>query len=367
MDEVMPNIDMLSSPMVDRIIHRFLRPPHSERISDKKAEKNGAKHEQSLSRTAAWDRREAVTKQGSKRLEGLRRSGARDRAAAGRLGPDPGGGRRPPRRREADQRNHLDWYGILQLDRRTDDLEIVKKQYRRLALLLHPDKNKFPFTDAAFKLVADSWAVLSNQTRKSSYDVEVNMFTKVDPVAMKKQKDLQNQQHDLFQQKFPVTRSSFAPPPPQQQPAAAAAATDGGGGGGARPPKFWPACPYCYNLTLGPRVYEDCCLRCQNCQRAFHASVIPSLPPLVSGKDAYYCCWGFFPMGFAAENSEAAKNAGFQNWIPPMFPSAGTKTKTAAAPVVPPVVEEVTPPPGMEAPNGGVAGAAVEAAPESRL
>ncbi|KAK3030740.1 hypothetical protein RJ639_036544 [Escallonia herrerae] len=260
--------------------------------------------------------------------------------------------------------NHLDWYGILQLDRRTEDLEIVKKQYRRLALLLHPDKNKFPFADAAFKLVADSWAILSNQTRKSSYDVEVNMFTKVDLVAMKKQKDLQNQQqqqHDLFQQKLPVRRSSFAqPPPPQQQPAAAAA-TDGGGGGGARPPKFWTACPYCYNLYEYPRVYEDCCLRCQNCQRAFHASVIPALPPLVSGKDAYYCCWGFFPMGFAAEKSEAAKNAGFHNWIPPMYPTAGTGT--AAAPVVPPVVEEVTPPPGMAAPNGGVAGAAVAAAP----
>ncbi|KAK3033775.1 hypothetical protein RJ639_034217 [Escallonia herrerae] len=108
--------------------------------------------------------------------------------------------------------NHLDWYGILQPDRRTDDLETVKKQYRRLALLLHPDKNKFPFADAVFKLVADSWAVLSNQTRKSSYDVEVNMFTKVDLVAMKKQKDLQNQQHDLFQQKLPVRRSSFAQP-----------------------------------------------------------------------------------------------------------------------------------------------------------
>ncbi|KAK2991140.1 hypothetical protein RJ640_029433 [Escallonia rubra] len=65
----------------------------------------------------------------------------------------------------------------------------------------------------------------------------------------------------------------------------------------------------CYNLYEYPRVYEDCCLRCQNCQRAFHASVISALPSLVSGKDAHCYCWGFFPMGFRAENSEAAKNA----------------------------------------------------------
>ncbi|KAK7845737.1 protein hlj1 [Quercus suber] len=119
--------------------------------------------------------------------------------------------------------NHHDWYSILQLDRRSDDQELIKKQYRRLALLLHPDKNKFPLADQAFKLVADAWAVLNDTAKKALYDNE---------------------------------------------------------------------------LTL---VYEGCCLRCQNCQRAFHAAVIPSLPPVVPGQDAYYCCWGFFPMGLWLE------------------------------------------------------------------
>ena len=61
--------------------------------------------------------------------------------------------------------NHHNWYSILVLDRRSDDQELIKKQYRRLALLLHPDKNKLPLTNQAFKLVADAWAVLNDTVK----------------------------------------------------------------------------------------------------------------------------------------------------------------------------------------------------------
>nr|GMD35652.1 DnaJ -like protein subfamily B member 5 [Ipomoea batatas] len=62
----------------------------------------------------------------------------------------------------------------------------IKKQYRRFALLLHPDKNKYMFADAAFGLVADAWAVLSDPTKKSLYDNEMSLYTKVDLVPTKK-------------------------------------------------------------------------------------------------------------------------------------------------------------------------------------
>ncbi|VVB12418.1 unnamed protein product [Arabis nemorensis] len=44
-----------------------------------------------------------------------------------------------------------DWYGVLGVDPIADD-EAVKKQYKKLALLLHPDKNKYKGAEGAFKL-----------------------------------------------------------------------------------------------------------------------------------------------------------------------------------------------------------------------
>jgi curved DNA-binding protein CbpA len=46
----------------------------------------------------------------------------------------------------------------------------VKKQYKRLAFLLHPGKNKSVGGEAAFKLVLEAWSVLSDHSRKMIYD-----------------------------------------------------------------------------------------------------------------------------------------------------------------------------------------------------
>ncbi|OEL14035.1 hypothetical protein BAE44_0024947 [Dichanthelium oligosanthes] len=62
-----------------------------------------------------------------------------------------------------------DWYRILSLGAFADEEE-VKKQYRRLALLLHPDKNKSIGAEEAFKLISEAWSVLSDNSRKMVYD-----------------------------------------------------------------------------------------------------------------------------------------------------------------------------------------------------
>ncbi|KAJ0508429.1 putative DnaJ domain, Chaperone J-domain superfamily [Helianthus annuus] len=66
-----------------------------------------------------------------------------------------------------------DFYAILQLVRFVQDPEHISAQYRRLAVLLNPHQNRFPYADQAFQVVNDAWAVLSNPMRKSIYDSDL--------------------------------------------------------------------------------------------------------------------------------------------------------------------------------------------------
>jgi hypothetical protein len=209
--------------------------------------------------------------------------------------------------------NHHDWYSILQISQKTDDSELVKKQYRRLALLLHPDKNRYPFADHAFKLVADAWAVLSDTCKKTLYDNELSLFSKID-LSTSGKLPVRRSQRPVGHKKAENLKTNVNNVSNQQE----------GQGQRAKLSSFWTACPYCYILYEYPRVYENCCLRCQNCQRGFHAVLIPSLPPLVPGQESYYCCWGFFPLGFTlgiagSGEKNGGGGAGFPNWMPPVF------------------------------------------------
>ncbi|BAS84929.1 uncharacterized protein [Oryza sativa Japonica Group] len=60
-----------------------------------------------------------------------------------------------------------DWYAMLGLPQPRSDLvthhDAVKKQYRKLCLLVHPDKNTSAAADGAFKLVQTAWDVLSTR------------------------------------------------------------------------------------------------------------------------------------------------------------------------------------------------------------
>lgn len=54
-----------------------------------------------------------------------------------------------------------DFYAILGLDSSVDKAKL-KKQYKKMAVLLHPDKNKSVGADGAFRLVSEAWTVLSD-------------------------------------------------------------------------------------------------------------------------------------------------------------------------------------------------------------
>lgn len=61
------------------------------------------------------------------------------------------------------------WYGILGVNPLTED-EKIRKKYRKLALLLHPDKNNSLGAEGAFKLVSEAWSLLSDKYKRLAYD-----------------------------------------------------------------------------------------------------------------------------------------------------------------------------------------------------
>ncbi|KAL3450691.1 hypothetical protein BJX65DRAFT_249734 [Aspergillus insuetus] len=61
------------------------------------------------------------------------------------------------------------FYEILSLEKTATDSEI-KKAYRKLSLLTHPDKNGYEGADEAFKMVSRAFQILSDSEKKAKYD-----------------------------------------------------------------------------------------------------------------------------------------------------------------------------------------------------
>lgn len=61
------------------------------------------------------------------------------------------------------------FYEILAIEKTASDGQI-KKSYRKISLLTHPDKNGYPGADEAFKMVSRAFQILSDTDKKSKYD-----------------------------------------------------------------------------------------------------------------------------------------------------------------------------------------------------
>jgi len=63
-----------------------------------------------------------------------------------------------------------DYYEVLGVNKESTDSEI-KKAYKKLALQMHPDKNKAPGSAEAFKAIGNAVAVLTDPEKRKSYDL----------------------------------------------------------------------------------------------------------------------------------------------------------------------------------------------------
>ncbi|KAL6840427.1 hypothetical protein ACP4OV_030237 [Aristida adscensionis] len=68
-----------------------------------------------------------------------------------------------------------DWYGILEVSPKADE-EAIKKQYRKLVLQTHPDKNSSICAEGAFNLISDAWSVLSDSSKRRAHDEKRHMY-----------------------------------------------------------------------------------------------------------------------------------------------------------------------------------------------
>lgn len=160
-----------------------------------------------------------------------------------------------------------DWYGILQVEPTADE-SLIKKQYRKLALLLHPDKNKFAGAEAAFKLVGEAHRTLSDKSKRSIYDLKRSAGVKT--VVLNPQPRQQGKPSDTRKQ--PPAPSCYANPAAsfanlnqtqathQQQTQAAFGSLT-----------FWTMCPSCGIRYQYYRTIINKALRCQNCLKPFIA------------------------------------------------------------------------------------------------
>uniref|UniRef100_A0ACD5WVM8 Uncharacterized protein n=1 Tax=Avena sativa TaxID=4498 RepID=A0ACD5WVM8_AVESA len=152
-----------------------------------------------------------------------------------------------------------DWYGILQVEPTADDM-VLKKQYRKLALLLHPDKNKFSGAEAAFKLIGEAHMTLTDQVKRRSHDNKrKQVFATSAPVPKKrgrasKKTDPSHKRDSKENSCVPDIKKT-----PQQA------------GDSAGISSFWTIC-----LTCGTKYLYPCSLLmkyvlCRICSRSFLA------------------------------------------------------------------------------------------------
>nr|XP_016471786.1 PREDICTED: chaperone protein dnaJ 49-like [Nicotiana tabacum] len=64
-----------------------------------------------------------------------------------------------------------DYYEILGLEKSSCSVEDVRKAYRKLSLKVHPDKNKAPGAEDAFKMVSKAFQCLSDEESRRRYDL----------------------------------------------------------------------------------------------------------------------------------------------------------------------------------------------------
>ncbi|KAG7624250.1 putative DnaJ domain, Chaperone J-domain superfamily [Arabidopsis thaliana] len=180
----------------------------------------------------------------------------------------------------------MDWYGILQVEQIANDV-IIKKQYKRLALLLHPDKNKLPGAESAFKLIGEAQRILLDREKRTLHDNKRKTWRK--PAAPPYNQQMPNyhtQPHfrasvntrNIFTELRPEIRHPFQKA--QAQPAAF-----------THLKTFGTSCVFCRVRYEYDRAHVNKEVTCETCKKRFTAFEEPlqSAPQAKGPSQTTYC------------------------------------------------------------------------------
>lgn len=166
----------------------------------------------------------------------------------------------------------VDWYGVLSVNPLADE-ETVRKQYRKLALMLHPDKNKCLGAEGAFKLVSEAWSLLSDKAKRLAYDQKRNLKGSHSKVSAQSGTPSvphrSNGFHNFTGNIASTARNTHSNtrmgptsvPPPH-----------------VKADTFWTVCNRCKTHYEYLRIYLNHTLLCPNCHEAFVALEKPPPP-----------------------------------------------------------------------------------------
>ncbi|KDP22162.1 hypothetical protein JCGZ_25993 [Jatropha curcas] len=175
----------------------------------------------------------------------------------------------------------VDWYSVLGVNPWADD-ETVKKQYRKLALMLHPDKNKSLGADGAFKLVSEAWSLLSDKGKRLAYNEKLNVIGTQQRVSTQNKVPSAPTTVNGFHSSNSTVNSDAR----TQNKNTRAVPTSGPSPSHPKPETFWTICNRCKTQYEYLRIYLNHTLLCPNCNEAFFA-VEKAPPPNVTKPSNY--------------------------------------------------------------------------------
>lgn len=143
----------------------------------------------------------------------------------------------------------IDYYAVLGLKPSAGKRE-VKAQFKKMAVLLHPDKNKCLGASGAFQIISEAWAFLSNEFKKSTFYYKRKKL--IDSMVDQNNNDNNNNNNNT--EYVPGTAGFDCCPPVSE-----------------RLDTFWTVCTSCKVQYEYLRKYVNKRLSCKNCRGAFIA------------------------------------------------------------------------------------------------